>query len=232
MPTVLVTGANRGLGYEFARQYSADGWRVLAVCRKPSAELEKLDNVSVHLLDVTDHKAIEALADTLSGVAIDVLINNAGVNGQTSFEDRGFGNQAFGNTDYENWRNTLEINLLAPMKMAESFVEHVAASQEKKILTLTSQVGSIAENTSGGFYRYRASKAGVNAIMKSMSIDLLPREILALSLHPGWVRTDLGGENAEISPETSVTGMREVIANLTADKLGDVIAYSGETVPY
>lgn len=232
MPRVLITGANRGIGLEFARQYARDGWDVLACCRSTSSDLEGMEGVEVHHLDVTDHAAVESLAASLSGLPIDVLINNAGVNGQTSSSDRSFANQAFGNTDYENWRETLEINLIAPMKLAECFVDSVAASRQKKIVTLSSEFGSISRNDMGGFYRYRSSKAGVNAVMRSMAVDLEKLGILAVALHPGWVRTDLGGDNADIDVQTSVSGMRSVIASLTREQVGDVIDYDGRVVPY
>lgn len=232
MPTVLITGANRGLGLEFTRQYARDHWKVLACCRAASDELSAIEQASIHELDVTDHAAIESLASTLSGTAIDVLINNAGVNGQASMSDRSASSQAFGNTDYDNWRKTLEINLLAPMKIAEAFIDHVQGSELKTIVTLSSHLGSISDNRMGGFYSYRSSKAGVNAIMKSMSLDLIDQGVLAVALHPGWVRTDLGGENAEISPVESVAGMRRVIAGLKPEQLGKVIAWNGEEVPY
>lgn len=232
MFTALVTGANRGLGLEFARQYSRSGWRVLACCRSSSAELEGLKHVDVYQLDVTDHAGIEALAAELSGVEIDVLINNAGVNGQASMDDRSPETQAFGNTDYENFMRTLRINLFGPLKVAESFVDHVASSKRKTIANVTSLYGSIGSNESGAFYAYRASKSGLNAITKSMAVDLKDCGVVAVGLHPGWVATDLGGTNADISPEESVAGMRQVLANLNPSNSGKVIAYSGEIVPY
>src|SRR5690606_7002309 len=140
--------------------------------------------------------------------------------------------QRFGQMDYADWERTLRINVLAPMKMAECFVEHVARSTEKKIVTLTSMLGSIGMNTTGGLYGYRASKAAVNAVMRSMSIDLRERGILAIAMHPGWVRTDMGGRDADIDAATSVSGMRRVIAALTTDDLGHVFAYDGSRLPY
>jgi NAD(P)-dependent dehydrogenase (short-subunit alcohol dehydrogenase family) len=236
MPTVLVTGANRGLGLEFVRQYAADGWRVLACSRGQSAELGRLaeayPEICRHALDVTDHLMVEGLATTLSGEPIDVLLNNAGVYGAAGFTGGGMESQSFGHTDYADWFHTLEVNVLGPMKMSEAFVEHVAMSEQKKIITLSSIVGSMELNTSGGLYRYRSSKAAVNAIMKSMSLDLHPRGIMAVAVHPGWVRSDMGGPNAEIEAETSVAGVRKVIAALTKEQLGRVISYDGETLPY
>ena len=232
MPVVLITGSNRGLGLEFARQYGSAGWRVLACCRTSSPHLEAIKNVEIYRLDVTDHARVDALAKTLEGTPIDILINNAGVNGQAGMEDRSPETQAFGNTDYESFMQTLRVNLFGPMKMAESFVEHVAASEQKRLANLTSFYGSIAGNDTGAFYSYRASKAGVNAITKSMAIDLKDRGILAVALHPGWVATDLGGPNASIRPDESVSGMRKVLAALTESDSGKMIAYTGEVVPF
>ena len=232
MPTVLITGAARGLGLEFVRQYAADGWRVVACCRTASADLQAIDGVEIRTLDVTDHDAIEKLADDLSDTPIDVLLNVAGVNGQLGIDDRSPETQAFGNTNFDNWRKTLEINLLAPMKIAESLASHVMASAQKKIVTLTSEFASMTLNKTGGFHSYRTSKAGVNAMMKSMALDVKEQGILTLALHPGWVQTDMGGAQAPITAETSVRGMRAVIANLTPDQSGQFIAYSGEVLPY
>lgn len=236
MTTVLVTGAGRGLGLEFVRQYLSAQWRVLACSRGASAALEELahthDQARLLQLDVADHGQIERLADTLKTEDIDVLINNAGVMGQVRFDTGGAGAQSFGRMDYGDWERTLRINLLGPMKMAECFVEQVARSSEKKIVTLTSMLGCMGLNTNGGLYGYRASKAAVNAIMKSMSIDLGKRQILAVAMHPGWVRTDMGGRNADIDAQTSVTGMRRVIASLSREQIGKVLAFDGSVLPY
>ena len=234
MKTVLITGANRGLGLEFARQYAADGWRVLATSRTPSPELDAVGGeVRTLRLDVTDFAAIQALADSLADIAIDVLINNAGYLGPTGFGGGGGSRlQRFGTMDYDDWAKTLRVNVMAPMRMAECFVGHVERSTEKKIITLTSMLGSMELNTSGGLYSYRSSKAAVNAVMKSLAIDLGTRGILAVALHPGWVKTDMGGADAPVDAVTSVSGMRRVIADLTADAVGHVYAYDGARLPY
>ncbi len=236
MNTILITGTNRGLGLEFARQYAEDNWRVLACCRRESAELrllrERYVNVDVHHLDVTDHPAIEALSDALAAQSIDVLLNVAASFGRVDFPDGGMEDQRFGNTDYEDWARLFRINVMGPMKMAESFIEQVAASRQKKIVTLTSMVGSMGLNTVGGIYRYRSTKAAVNAIMHSMSIDLRPRGIFAVAIHPGWVRIGMGGPKADIDAATAVGGVRKVIDTLDEDSLGVVTAYNGEQLPY
>lgn len=235
--TVLITGANRGLGLEFARQYARDGWRVLAGCRRASEGLQQLasefrERVEVFRLDVADHGSIEEAGRAFAGEAIDVLLNNAGVLGRVALAAGGIEHQSFRRTDYDDWERIYRVNVFGPMKMAETFVEQVARSDQKKIVTLTSMLGSMGLNDIGGLYGYRGSKAAVNAIMKSMSVDLAKRDILAVAMHPGWVRTDMGGPGADIDVETSVNGVRRVIAALRADQLGVVLAYDGTVLPY
>ncbi len=234
--TVLVTGANRGLGLGFAGAYAEMGWKVIACCRQTSPELQALAQrhaaLSIEPLDVANHATIDQLAARLQGQAIDVLLNNAGTYGRLGFAEGGVEHQAFGNTDYANWEQVLRVNLFGPMKMAETFIEHVARSEQKKIVTLSSMMGSMGLNTSGGMYAYRTSKAAVNMMMHSMGIDLAGRGIIAVAVHPGWARTDMGGPGAEIDPTESVEGMMAVIENLNADHLGQLTAYDGSVLPY
>jgi len=205
-----------------------DGWRVLACSRSPSPELEKLfarhpERVKMHALNVSDHGEIERLGQLLSEESIDLLINNAGI-----YPDSG----GFGRTDYEKWMQAFKINTMAPLKMAETFVRQVAGSSRKTIATLTSKMGSLADNDSGGEYLYRSSKAAANMVTKSLSIDLRPSGITAVALHPGWVKTDMGGPSALISVETSVSGMRQVLARITPADSGKFIAYDGLEIPW
>ncbi len=240
MPTVLITGANRGLGLEFASQYAADGWDVIACARRPeeAAALQEIaegdaHRLEVHPLDVADHSSVDALAATLEGRPIDVLINSAGTMGRGDFAKVGLAMDRFGEADYEDWTQVLRVNLLGPMKMAEAFIENVAASEQKKLVTLSSVIGSIASNTIGGLYSYRASKAGLNAIMRAMAIDLgRSRGVIAIPLHPGWVRTDLGGPRADIDAPESVAGMRKLIAGLDKDAAGRFWMYDGTELPW
>jgi len=233
MPSVLITGASRGLGLELVRQYSADGWEVLACARAPLAApaLQSLaqqarGRLSVHALDVTDFSAIDVLAQELAGRPIDVLINCAGTMGA-----RGAG--TFEASHFTDWDQVFRLNTYAPMKMAQAFVTHVAASTEKKIVSISTLMASMSRNTLGGFYVYRASKAALNAIMVSMTVDLGRKHgIIAGLLHPGWVRTDMGGPSAHIDAQTSVTGMRSVIATLTKERAGRFWAYDGSEVPW
>lgn len=236
MPAVLITGANRGLGLAFARQYTASGWRVMACSRSESPELQQLAGnaaaVSIHQLDVSDHAGIDRLAAELAGQPIDVLLNNAGIYGHVAFAAGGMAHQAFGDTDFASWEQVLRVNLFGPMKMAEAFVGHVEQSAQKKIVTLSSIVGSVALNTSGGIYAYRTSKAAVNMLMQSMGIDLKKRGIIAVAIHPGWARTEMGGAGAEINADEAVAGVIGVIGGLEAASTGRLLTYDGATLPY
>jgi NAD(P)-dependent dehydrogenase (short-subunit alcohol dehydrogenase family) len=224
LPSVLITGANRGIGLEFARQYAHDGWEVIATCRAPEAagELKAL-NVQVAPLDVSDFAAIAALADALSGRPLDVLINNAGTYG---------GPQGFGEVNIPEWDYVLRVNAMGPLKMMEAFAPHLQAGQRRVVASVTSRMGSIDDNTSGGAYAYRSSKAALNAVNKSLSIDLRPRGITCVVLHPGWVRTAMGGAGALITPQQSVTGMRRIIDGATPSHSGRFFNYDGQEIPW
>ena len=229
--TVLVTGASRGLGLEFCRQYAEAGWRVFAACRAPAsaAELDALAeqyaDLHIETLDVADFTQIDALSMQLADVGIDVLLNNAGV-----FGDRP--EQGFGHLDYRAWASTLQINTLAPVKMAEAFLPQLERGGCKLIAAVSSLMGSMTDNTSGGSLQYRSSKAGLNAVMKSLAIDLRGRPIGTLILHPGWVRTDMGGKNALIDADESVSGMRRVIDDFNLGQSGQFIRYDGRPAPW
>ena len=193
MKTILITGANRGIGLEFVRQFAEDGWRVLACCRHPdkSDALNKLaaqhpDRVKIHVLDVASHAQIERLAQILSEETIDLLINNAGI---YPASDAG----GFGHTNYAEWMSAFSINTMAPLKMAEAFVKQIIRGRQKLIVTISSQMGSIEDNSSGGNYLYRSSKTAANMVVKSIAVDLSKQGITAVVLHPGWVKTDMGG---------------------------------------
>lgn len=232
MRTALITGTNRGIGLEFVRQYAIEGWRIFACCRNPlvAEALNHLaarypDQITIHALDVANHAQIEQLSQVLSNQTIDLLINNAGVYPPQQGD-------AFGKTDYAAWVDTFEINTMAPLKMAEAFIQQISRSQLKTIITITSKMGSIADNRGGGSYIYRSSKSAVNIVMKSLSIDLDSQQITAVLLHPGWVRTDMGGPNGLISTEQSVTGMRRVISGLKFEDSGKFYAFDGQIVPW
>ncbi len=232
MPNLLITGANRGIGLEFTRQYAEAGWHVFACCRNP-AKADALNQLllqhgsllSMHMLDVANFDQIEDLATELANHEIDVLINNAGIYPDT-------GSSGFGATNYEAWKHAFCVNSMTSLKMAEVFVKQVARSRQKKIISITSKMGSIADNTGGGSYLYRSSKTALNMVVKSLSIDLAPRGIITAVLHPGWVQTAMGGANALITTQQSVAGMRQVIEQLTLDRSGKFYAYDGKEIPW
>lgn len=227
MPTVLVTGSNRGLGLEFVRQYAADGWSVIATCREPEradALNDVAGDVTVVAMPVDDDARVRAVAAELAGTAIDVLVNNAGTYGP-----RGL---AFGDLDADAWSGVFRINAIAPLKVSEAFIDHVRAGQQKKIAVVSSKMGSIADNGSGGSYIYRSGKAALNAAAKSLAIDLEGEGISVAILHPGWVRTDMGGPDALIDAQQSVAGMRGVIESLDLASTGRFRNYDGTEIPW
>ena len=232
MKTTLITGANRGIGLEFSRQLAEDGWCVLACSRdlEKSDALNKLaaeypERITLYALDVTNHGQIEKLSQTLANKPIDLLINNAGV-----FPD--INDRSFGQTDYDSWAHAFLVNTMAPLKMAEEFIAQITQSSRKTIVTITSKMGSVADNGRGGSYIYRSSKSAVNMVIKSIAIDLKSNDIISVLLHPGWVRTDMGGPSGLISVEQSVSGMLSVIREVTSTDSGKFIAYDGQIIPW
>jgi NAD(P)-dependent dehydrogenase (short-subunit alcohol dehydrogenase family) len=229
--TVLITGANRGIGLEFVRFYAARGAHVYACCRQPemARELTALaaasdGRIQVQPLDVTNARHIANLKAVLGDTPIDILINNAGIYGQDD--------ASFGNTDVEAWLQTFRVNTIAPVKIAEALVDNVSRSQRRVMAFLSSKMGSIEDNGSGGSYVYRTSKTALNMAVKSLAIDLAPRGIAVAALHPGWVLTEMGGPNAEIDTATSVKGMARVLDALTPDGSGLFYEYDGGVIPW
>ena len=225
MPTVLITGANRGLGLEYARQYADDGWRVVATCRNPETAMELTSlqgEVEIHELDIENQEQTSYLANSLREEAIDLLLNNAGIYGSRPSK--------LGHIEYDTWENVMRINVMAPLRMCEAFVNHVANSKLKKIAIMSSKMGSMDDNNSGGSYVYRSSKAALNAVMKSLSIDLAPNGISVAILHPGWVRTDMGGPSGLINASESVSGLRKVIDSLNPENSGRFYNYDGSEI--
>jgi NAD(P)-dependent dehydrogenase (short-subunit alcohol dehydrogenase family) len=231
MPNILITGANRGLGLEFCRQYGEQGWRVFACCRQPenAAELQTLaaqcKHLTIHALEVSNFQQIDQLAAQSGFEPLDALLCNAGVYGDK--KDHGFGA-----LDYDVWQESLRINTLAPVKLAEAFLPELLKAQHPRIVVISSLMGSMADNNSGGSILYRSSKAGLNAAMKSLAIDLHPQNVAVLILHPGWVQTDMGGSRAPTSPQESIAGMRSVIAEFTLQQSGSFLNYKGEQLPW
>ena len=225
MPTVLITGANRGLGLEFTKHYAAAGWRVHACARNPDAPGLKAvaGDVRTHKLEATDWDGIKQLAASLRGEAIDVLLANAGVAGEAAWE--------LGSIDPGVWTQTFVTNALAPIKLAEAFADHVAASGHKLMIAITSRLGSVTLNE-GGRYAYRASKTALNMGWTCLSADMRSRGITCVVLHPGWVSTDMGGAQAPVTPPQSVAGMTKVIAAVKAADTGKFFNFDGAPLPW
>ena len=228
--TILITGCNRGIGLELVHQYAAQGWQVLACCRRPDQATalnrlgEQFPDINIHRLDVAQQDQVQQLAAQLQDCPIDILFNNAGIYGPDD--------AVFGNTDEARWLECLHINVIAPMKMMEAFLTHVAASKHKLIAAMSSKMGSMADNGSGGSYIYRSSKAALNAVMKSAAIDLAPRGVSVAILHPGWVQTDMGGPDAEITVAQSVGRMREILDAITPENSGTFFDIDGSIIPW
>ncbi|MAM87356.1 MAG: short-chain dehydrogenase [unclassified Hahellaceae] len=230
MSSVLITGANRGIGLEFAKQYLEEGATVLACCRDPESadELSALarqhDALTIFKLDVTQADQIGELAASLVGTALDVLINNAGVYGPKGMD--------FSDINEQDWLDVLSVNSIAPFMVARALLPQLKNGKLKKIAVVSSKMGSVAENSSGGSYLYRSSKSAVNQVVKSLAHDLKDGGLRVVALHPGWVQTDMGGPQALITTEESVKGLRKVIAELDDDRSGEFFAYNGAVVPW
>lgn len=223
MPTVLITGTNRGIGLELARQYAAEGWRVHACLRdlaKGSAVEAIAGDIRLHELDVTDEDRIEGLAAALKGETIDLLINNAALGGP---ED---------STDPAEWAEVFRVNSIAPVRILQAFLLHLQRSRNARVLSITSRMGSIADNSRGGSYAYRSSKAALNAAMKSFAIELKPKGITVAVMHPGWVQTDMGGPEAPVPVKVSAEGLRRVIATMKPSDTGAFFNYDGTPIPW
>jgi NAD(P)-dependent dehydrogenase (short-subunit alcohol dehydrogenase family) len=226
MSTVLITGAARGLGLDFTRQFAAKGYKIHACARKADALSGIKGDIHHHPLDVTDYAAVEALAKKLSGEAIDILICNAGLGGVG-----GSSAGTLGQIDARTWRAIFEVNALAPVMMAQAFVDHVARSQQRKMIAISSRLGSITLNE-GGRYAYRASKSALNMQWKSLSIDTAAKKLICVVLHPGWVQTDMGGGAAPLTIDQSVPAMVKVIDGLKPSHNGHFINYDGSEFPW
>lgn len=236
MTTVLITGANRGLGYEMAKIYARQsGTKVIGCCRnRDTADALRAlgDAVQVEALDMLDLNAIDALAHKLSGQTIDVLICNAGIFGKTNPADTGFEDQQFGRSEFEgDWILPYRVNVIAAMKMAEAFAPHVEASSQKKIALITSVVGSI-ELAMGHMFGYSASKAAANMTAKNLSIALKSKGICVNPIHPGYAKTDMSGPGADIEPEVGAQGVVDRIGEMALETTGDFLSFDGSALPW
>lgn len=230
MPTILITGANRGLGLEFARQYAVDGWNVIATARSTASsdalkELAKGKNVSLKTLDVSSEESTRQLAKELKGVPIDILLLNSAI-----FTRDG---SKLGELNYAGWRESFETNVLGAARVAEALLENVAGSTKKQIVAISSGMGSVQDLGKtigfGAAYQYRTSKTALNMAMSLLAKDVEPRGISVVILSPGWVQTDMGGANAALTPEQSIRGMRQVLSRSPKELAGKFMSYDGTT---
>lgn len=226
--TILITGANRGIGLEYVRQYAESGNQVYATVRDlaEATSLQQLaaeySNIEILALDAANIAAIRELAGQLSAITVDILISNAGTYPESSF----------GKTDSQAWLHAFQVNTLTTYYLAEAFLPQLRRASQAKLIAMTSKMGSIEDNSSGGEYIYRSSKTALNMVVKSLALDLREFNIAVAALHPGWVRTDMGGPNGLIDTATSVRGLRQVIEQLTCEQSGQFIAYDGKLIPW
>lgn len=225
MATYLITGANRGIGLEMTQQLAACGHRVIATCRNPmtaDALSSTQGQVDLQTLDVTDESAVAALANLLNGQVIDVLVNNAGTMAER---------QSVDDMNYEQWMASFAVNAIAPWRIALAFASHLSASPRPRLITLTSQMGSIAR---AGCDRvaYRSSKAAANMAMRTLALEWQARGITVCMLHPGWVRTQMGGGDATLSTTESASAILQTIDAITPADTGRFLNYDGSEIPW
>ena len=231
MKSVLITGANRGLGFGFVKKFLEKNVKVFCTTRNISKSNDLMkyqkkypNNLKICELDLAAENSSNVLSNFLGDKPIDIFINNAGVIGSS--------NQHFKGVTSNSWLEVLKINLIAPLLITQSVIKNIEKSIDKKVYFISSKVGSIDDNRGGGMYIYRSSKTALNQVVKSLSIDLKPLGISVISLHPGWVRTDMGGPNALISVEDSVDGMMSVISNTNIKNSGQFLNYDGNKLPW
>jgi len=218
--TAVITGANRGIGLELARQFADRGFAIIGVCRQTSDELNAVAGTVIEGIDVTNDDNVHSLVSQLKDTTIDLLINNAGL-----LQD-----EKLGSIDFDSIRTQMEINAYAPLRVAEALAPRIP--EGGKIANITSRMGSIADNDSGGRYGYRASKAALNAFGKSLAMDLKPRGIAVAQLHPGYVQTRMVNFGGLISPEESAKGLAERIDGLNLENTGSFWHSNGEELPW
>ena len=234
MQTILIVGANRGLGLEFVRQYAADGNRVIATCRTP-AEADELralaanaeGRVTIHPLEVTDPASIAAFKSVITNQPIDIAIANAGIYGG----DKTGGGQGWDRMNFDAWANTFAVNTMGPLRVAQAVYENLKAGKGGIFVAVSSQMGSNA-GASSGSYAYRTSKAALNKLISTLASEWKADGLIAVPVHPGWVQTDMGGANASLKPAESIAGLRKTIAGLTPETSGQFFNYDGTVLPW
>ena len=228
--SILITGTNRGIGLEFVKHYLKNNEKVIATCRNRNSAKDLLElknttsNLSLLELDVSKPNSIDEFTSKIANQPIDTFINNAGVFGPRNIE--------FGNFNAKEWLDVFNINTIAPLLITQKILKNLRLGKDKKLVFISSKVGSIEDNTEGGMYIYRTSKTALNQVIKSLSIDLKEENFIVVALHPGWVQTDMGGPNALIDTKTSVKGMTEAIDNLTSKNSGKFYNYDGSAIPW
>jgi NAD(P)-dependent dehydrogenase (short-subunit alcohol dehydrogenase family) len=227
--TILITGANRGIGLEFVRQYSNKNTHIIATVRNHQ-DIDELTNLSkeysidINCLDLEDKQQINQFTNKLANKTIDIFINNAAYYGPKGLK--------LGEIDEQEWQRVFYINSIAPLLLAQALTHNIKLGRDKKLIFISSKMASISDNQSGGSYLYRSSKAALNSVVKSLAIDLKKHGIKTLCLHPGWVKTRMGGPNALISSSESVDKMRKVIENLTNSQSGQFINFDGKPISW
>ncbi|MDY7031937.1 MAG: SDR family oxidoreductase [Thermodesulfobacteriota bacterium] len=232
MTSVFVTGSNRGLGLEWVKQYAKAGWRVYATCRHPTEAFDLHDlattqkNVSIHRLDVTKPDEINAVAVELMNESVDVLLNNAGVYPEKYWE------VSVEKIRYEDWEYTFRVNTMGAVRLAAALQDHISRSRKRLIVVISTHMGSITDIEEPGSYYYRSSKAALNAVMKGLSYEMKPLGVGVLILHPGWVKTRMGGPGTALLPPESVQGMRSIVEDFTMAQTGRFYRHDGIEMPW
>jgi len=222
--TVLITGANRGIGLELARQYAEDGWHVIGTARRPDAAKDLLDlDVQIMQLDVTDQESVDRLSEELGDQEIDVLINNAGVLAMV---------RSISEIDFEEFNHLMAVNTVGPIRVTQALLPNLHAGETRKVINISSVAGSITVKTSGGPYGYSESKAALNMFTRSLAGELRADGFICIVIHPGWVQTDMGGANAAVTVKNSASGIRNVIANLSVEDSGEFRTFEGQPLPW
>ncbi len=224
-PTVVITGANRGLGLAFARRFSADGFQVIGTARQPLKAVElRAMGVRIEQLDVTDAESVRRFGEAIGDASVDILINNAGIGG-------GWGRR-LKDVDIDEAERILQVNCLGPMRVTQVLLPALHKGDRKLIVNITSMLGSIERNTRGGSYGYRESKAALNMFTRSIAAELEPHGFTCIAINPGWVKTDMGGPDARMTPDESIDAMVKVIEGLSTEHSGYFYSHGGDLVPW